>query len=73
MHRRLRKASRKELLAVAERNAAMRRAYNELAGPVLDPIRIRDVLLAVEQLEVRWLRATWPLMDNSSRVISIAG
>lgn len=65
MRRRLRKAHRKELLAITERIAAMRQAYNELAGPVLDPTRIRDVLLAAEELEVCWSRATWPLMDNA--------
>lgn len=62
--RRFQKARRKELLEITERNVAMRQAYNELAGPVLDPTRVRNVLLAAERLEVRWSRATWPLMDN---------
>lgn len=63
--RRLRKAHRKELLKTAERIAKMRQAYNELEGPVLDPSRICNLLLEVEKLEVRWSRATWPLMDNA--------
>lgn len=62
-HIRHRRAKRKELLAIAERLKAMHRCYAELSGPVLDPTRIRDALLAAEKLEVRWSRATWPLLD----------
>jgi len=58
-----RRARRKELLATAERLQAMRDCYAELSGPVLDPTRVRDVLLAAEKLEIRWSRATWPLLE----------
>jgi len=58
-----RRARRKELLATAERLQAMLRCYAELSGPVLDPTRVRDALLAAEKLEIRWSRATWPLLE----------
>ena len=56
-------AKRKEILTVAERLQTMYRCYDELNGPVLDPTRIRDLMLAAERLEIRWSRATWPLLE----------
>ena len=60
---RRRRARRKELVATMNRLVAMRSCYAELNGPVLDPTRIRDALLVAEKLEVRWSRATWPLLE----------
>lgn len=42
---------------------AMRRAYRELGGPVLSPVRVRDQFRAAEKDGVVWPTAIWPVLD----------
>lgn len=62
---RFRRARRKELAEIAERLQAMHRCHAELKGPVLDPTRVRDALLAATKLKVHWPSATWPLLEGA--------
>lgn len=57
---------RKELAAIGKRVQAMHRSNVELDGPVLDPTRVRDTMLAAEKLDVRWSCVTWPLLEAAT-------
>jgi hypothetical protein len=42
---------------------ALRAAYQELKGPVLSPVRVRDQIRAAEKDGVVWPTAIWPILD----------
>jgi len=62
---RFRRTRKKALVETAERLQAMHRCYAELSGPVLDPTRVRETLLAATKLGVQWSSATWPLLEGA--------
>ena len=62
---RARRARRRALSEIADRLQAMHGCYADLSGPVLDPTRVRDALLAAESLGVRWSSATWPVLEEA--------
>jgi hypothetical protein len=43
--------------------AKMQQCYWELAGPVLTPTRVRDVLRSGEALGILWPTAMWPILE----------
>lgn len=62
---RARRARRKMLAEIAERLWAMYGCYADLSGPVLDPTRVKDALLAAESLCAKWSNATWPVLGGA--------
>ena len=62
---RSRRTKRAAMPAFRARLLAMQICYSELAGPVLDPTRVRDILLEAEKLDIRWPRAVWPLLETT--------
>ncbi len=62
---RFRSFKRKEARAAAHRIQAMHRCYHALNGLALDPVYIREVMKAAQDLNVMWSNAVWPLLASA--------
>lgn len=62
-----RREAAQDMAKVSDLCATMRDTYLELRGPVLNPTRVRDVLLAAEAKGARWSTATWPVLEGAIR------
>jgi hypothetical protein len=52
-------------LASARLLVKMQQCYRELAGPVLNPTRVRDELRSGEAMGIGWPNSIWPILESA--------